>query len=114
MYGISTLVIPFLQISGIQAKFRNDVVFWKMISPTEIDWKNPKIVPSVRMDNTRIFMDDKFIVLAHLGTSFITCDVYLMSNLQRKQKSITFPKTRPELLYQDGFLFMVTEIDEIK
>ncbi len=30
--------------------FRSDVVVWKMKSPTEIEWENPKTVPSVRMD----------------------------------------------------------------
>lgn len=85
-----------------------------MISPTEIVWENPKIVTSVSMNNSRIYMDDKFIIIAHHGTSYIFCDVYLMSKPQRKQKCIKLPRTRPELLYQDGFLLMVTEMNEIR
>ena len=92
----------------------NDVFIWKMISPTEIEWQNPKIIPSVSMDSSRIFMDDKFVLIVHHGTSYIHCDVYLMSEPKRKQRCLKLPRTRPELLYYDGFLLMVTDRDEIR
>ncbi len=97
-----------------KTKLRNDVVIWKMISPTEIDWKNPRTIPTVKIDNTRIFMDDRYIIFAHLGTSWISCDVYHMQNLQKNKKSLKFSRTRAELMYQDGYLFVVTEMNEIK
>ena len=97
-----------------KTQLRNDVVIWEMISPTEIDWKNPRTIPTVKMDNTRIFMDDRYIIFAHLGTSWISCDVYHMRNLQKNKKSLKFSRTRAELMYQDGYLFMVTEMNEIK
>ncbi|XP_046633695.1 F-box and WD repeat domain-containing 11-B-like isoform X1 [Daphnia pulicaria] len=94
--------------------FRSDVVVWKMKSPTEIEWENPKTVPSVRMDNTRISVDSNFIIAAHHGTSDTICDVYLMSKPQGKPKFIKLPVGRPELLFQDGILLMVTNEGEIK
>jgi hypothetical protein len=85
-----------------------------MKSPTEIEWENPKTVPSVRMDNTRISVDSNFIIAAHHGTSDTICDVYLMSKPQGKPKFIKLPVGRPELLFQDGILLMVTNEGEIK
>ena len=85
-----------------------------MKSPTEIEWENPKIVRSVRMSTARILMNNNFIIAAHHGRADITCDVYLMWKPQRKQKSIILPVARPQLLFQDGILLMVTHEGEIK
>ncbi|XP_046460933.1 F-box and WD repeat domain-containing 11-B-like isoform X2 [Daphnia pulex] len=94
--------------------YRSDVVVWKMKSPTEIEWENPRTVSSVRMDCTsRILMDNKFIVVAHQESFDTTCDVYLMSKPQRKPKFIKLVGY-PELLFQDGILLMVTNEGEIK
>ncbi len=94
--------------------YRSDVVVWKMKSPTEIEWENPRTVSSVRMDCTRILMDNKFIVVAHQESFDTTCDVYLMSKPQRKPKFIKLPVGNSELLFQDGILLMVTNEGEIK
>lgn len=85
-----------------------------MKSPTQIEWENPKIILNVSMDNSRIYLDGKFVVIAHHGTSYIHCDVYLLSEPKKKQRCLKLPRTRPELLYQDGFLLMVTDRDEIR
>jgi hypothetical protein len=94
--------------------YRSDVVVWKMKSPTEIEWENPRRVSSVRMDNTRILMDNKFIVVAHKGSSDTTCDVYLMSKPHRKPNYIKLSVTHRELLFQDGFILVITDKGEIK
>jgi hypothetical protein len=94
--------------------YRSDVVVWKMKSPTEIEWENPRRVSSVRMDNTRILMDNKFIVVAHQGPFDTTCDVYLMSKPQRKPNYIKLLVTHRELLFQDGFILVITDKGEIK
>ncbi|XP_046633671.1 F-box and WD repeat domain-containing 11-B-like isoform X1 [Daphnia pulicaria] len=94
--------------------YRSDVVVWKMKSPTEIEWENPRTVSSVRMDNTRILMDNKFIVVAHQGPFDTTCDVYLMSKPQRKPNYIKLLVTHRELLFQDGFILVITDKGEIK
>lgn len=59
-------------------------------------------------------MDNKFIVVAHVGSSDTTCDVYLMSKPKGKPNHIKLSVTHPELLFQDGFILVVTDKGEIK
>ena len=113
---IEFVIQDFFKCLKYQTDDRHDIVIWKMNTPTDFEWENVKIIPSLSIDNSRIYMDYRYIIIAHFFSYKVVCEVRQMSNPQkRKGRTITLKNTRPDLLvYHEGFLVVVTTKNEIK
>ena len=83
------------------------VVIWKMNSPTDVQWDSIRTLPPMTIASSRFFMDKRFFVILIEHSSSYTCDARKIIEPGKKGRLIKIPKTRPEILYCDGFLITV-------